>query len=256
LWTAKNKVNTPLPAENATDIPPYTILFYPNQIGTVNVTARCFDAFPKSRSNSTTVTVMNPFLICPADSLVNVPTSCQINNCNSGSALAVQDNTILANPSFASTPFNITFTATKVGDVNVSAICENPYRPTARAVVRILGFVTTTTTPMHGTFTCTNFRCDNVQDTEWKCSCTYNNKVGQDVVFQFIFAKNGQVVQVPPAPKHNTVGSGTALVSNVFDCSTVDSGNYIVSWKAYLDENKRNPIAWSTPSSELPQINC
>jgi hypothetical protein len=257
LWTAKNKDGTkPLPLENSTDIPPYTILFYPNQTGKVNVTARCFDAFPKSRSNSTEVSVVKQFLICPAEAWVNTPTSCEINNCNLGFANAIQDNVILANPSFTSTPFNITFTAPRVGEVNVTAFCENPVRPSAKAVVKILTTGTATTTPVVGTFTCTNFKCVNTQDTEWECSCTYSNKVGQDIIFQFTFAKSGQVVGIPPAPRDNIVGPGTALVSRIFDCSNVDSGTYMVSWKAYRDETKRNPIAWSTPVSELPQIDC
>ena len=254
LWTAKNKVDTPLPHENTTDIPPYTILFYPNQTGSVNVTARCFDAFPKSRSNSTEVPVLNPFLVCPPSAPVNTPTSCQISNCNSGFANVVQNNVILAGPSFTSSPFSLTFTAPNVGTASITAVCQNPARPSITATVQILG-ATTTTAPPQGIFTGTDFKCVRT-DGSWECSFLYNNKVGQDIIVQFIFAKDGKVETVPPAPKSNTVGSGSAVTKVTLECSSVDSGNYVVSWKAYRDETKRNPIAWSTPSSELPQIDC
>jgi len=257
VMSVTNKNNNPLPAPNATVVgQPMDLVYYPKQTGSVNVTALCFDPFPKSRGNSTEVPVLNPFIVCPSQGLVNVPLSCQVNNCNSGYVQAVQNNALLGSSSFTSTSFTLTFTAQTVGSVSVSASCNSPPIPLTTVSIPILsGLGTTTTTAAIGTFTGTNFQCIKL-DGSWQCSFAYNNKAGQDIIVQFSFANSGVVAQPPNTPTYTIAGQGSSIAKVTFDCNLNDPGTYVVSWKAYRDETRRNPIAWAAPSSSLPQVDC
>lgn len=265
FFTAQNVQGSPLSAQIGNFIPPYQISFNPNQTGSVNVTARCFDPFPGTRANSTTVPVLNQFLICPSSANVNIPTSCQVNNCNSGYIQAVENNALLAQSPFASSPFTLAFTATSVGTVNVTAFCQNPVIPFATATIPVVTGVSPppiTQPPATGTFTGVNFQCSPKIGTQITCSFTYTNKFTnalgqpQDVIVQFNFANNGVVEQnVQGSPV--TAGPGTNIAQITFDCSLHNSGTYVVSWKAYADESRTNPIAWSTNSpNPLPEASC
>jgi len=257
VWSVSNKEGTPLTSTVSQNIPPHSVNFTPNTTGKLNVTARCFDAPPKFRSNSTLIDVLNPFLICPEQGFVNQEVQCTVNNCNSGLYSVSLDSNSLASGTIANSLYTIKFTSGKIGDAKVSASCSSPSIPLETRTVKILtSLVTTTSTAVPGTFIGNGFKCVKIDATTWECSFLYNNKVGQDVVVQFLFAKaSGEVLQTPPAPRHNIVGSGSAVTKVLFDCSSVDSGRYTVSWKAYRDEIKRNPIAWSV-SPDLQQIDC
>jgi len=259
LWTVSSKEGTPPPLTStiSSNIPPHTVNFTPNTTGKVNVTARCFDAPPKFRSNSTIIDVLNPFLVCQEQGFVNQEVQCTVSNCNSGLYSVTLDTDSLTSGEITSSPFTIKFTSGKIGDAKVSASCSIPSIPIETRTVKILtSLITATTTPLPGTFTGTGFKCAKIDSNTWECSFLYDNKVGQDVVVQFLFAKtNGEVLATPPAPRHNIASSGNGVAKVIFDCTSVDSGRYTVSWKAYRDELKRNPIAWST-SSELQQIDC
>jgi len=265
FFTVQNAQGNPLPLTVGNPIPPYTVYFYPNQTGSVNATARCFDPFPGTRTNSVTVPVLNPFLICPSSATVNVQTSCQVNNCNSGYIQAVENNVLLGQSPFTSSPFTLAFTPPSVGTVNVTAFCQGPFIPLTTATIPVVTGTTAppiTQPPVIGTFTGSNFQCSPKIGTKITCSFTYTNKYTnafgqlQDIIVQFNFANNGVVVQnVQGNPV--TAGPGTNVAQITFDCSLYNSGVYIVSWKAYADETRTNPIAWSTNSPiPLPQAVC
>jgi hypothetical protein len=253
-WFAKNLNSNPLPQINITTIPPYTVYFYPNQTGTVNATAQCFDIFPNNRTNSTTVTVQNPFLVCPSTCAVNSACTCTVNNCNSGLFLAVFNNTALSTQPFSTNPYTATFTPTQIGTVSAIATCDNPLLPSVKANIQIVGIgnVTTTTTTqiISGSFTHSGFRC--VQGgNRWTCTINYNNQAGQSVFIFYDLFNAGKRTD----SKSSTVNTGSGVSSVIFDCVSEGPGTYSVTVKAYLTETRANPIDWST-TSETQTITC
>ena len=264
LITAANLQNNPLPNQGYAIIPAsYTVNFYPNQTGTVNVTVYCNDP-SRPRTNTTVVSVLNQFLICPSDTFVYVQSSCQVNNCNSGYVQAVEGSTLLSQSSFTSNPFNLSFTAPNVGNVNVTAFCNNPYLPVSYANVRVLtpigpGPGPTTPAPVGGTFVGTGFTCSPIDgsSTRYTCGFTYtNNYYGKPVFVMFTFSSAGVVAQPAQQYVSQAGPGGPAIVSTTFDCNQVDSGNYQVTWKAFSDDSYRTAIAWFRSSDPIPQINC
>jgi hypothetical protein len=252
-WIAQNLNNNPLPTINITTIPPYTVYFFPNQTGTVNVTAHCFDV-TNPRSNSTTVTVQNPVLVCPASCAPSSSCTCTVNNCNSGLFLATSSasNAVIAVQPFSTNPYSATFTAPQTGVVNVVATCDNPLLPSAKAIIQIGGTSTTTSTSVvPGAFTHSNFRCLQVGN-KWTCTISYNNQVGQAAsLVYFLFSQNAY-----KNSKSVTISSGSGVSSPVvFDCGVEGSGTYSVSLKVYLSDLRINPIDWSL-STETQTVSC
>ena len=259
-WFVKNLNGNPLPVSNVSTIPPYSVYFFPNQTGTVNVTASCMDAFPNNRTNSTTVTVQNPFLVCPPTCTVNTACTCTVNNCNSGLFLALFNNTAISVQTFSANPYTAAFTPTQIGNVTVVATCNNPLLPSVTASISIIGNVTTTTTtstpPVQGSFTHSNFKClRGTDNTKWTCSISYSNQVGQPAfVFFDLFNVAGKRLDsksVTASP--TTVGS--AVAAQIFDCSIEGLGTYSVTFKVYQTETRVSPIDWSN-SLETQTVSC
>jgi hypothetical protein len=127
----------------------------------------------------------------------------------------------------------------------------------------VSGTSTTTTTPAIGTFVGTNFQCSPKIGTKVTCTFAYTNKYTnafgqpQAIIVQFNFAANNGVVVQNVQGSPITASPGTNVAQITFDCTLYDPGVYVVSWKAYPDESRTNPIAWSTNSPiSLPQANC
>ncbi len=252
-WIVQNLNNNPLPLINITTIPPYTVYFFPNQTGTVNVTTSCFDS-ANPRSNSTTVSVQQPLLVCPQTCAPNSQCSCTVNGCSSGLFLATStlSNAVISVLPFTSNPYTATFNAPSSGSVNVVTTCDNPLLPSAKATIQI-GTTTGTTSPTipPGAFTHSNFRCLQVAN-KWTCTLNYNNQVGQVASLVYsIFSQNKYA-----DAKSVTVGTGSGVSSPViFDCGIEGSGTYSVSFKVYLTDLRNNAIDWSL-STEAQTISC
>lgn len=262
LLSATNLQNNPLQSPATAIIPiSYSINFYPNQTGSVNVTAYCVDPSPRSRANTTTVNVLSQFLTCPSSTLVNTQTTCQVNNCNSGYAQAVENNNLLAQSNFASNPYVINFIPPSTGDVNVTAFCSNPQLPMSAADVKVLTAIGTGTsqpTPPIGTFVSTGFACTQVSGSSWRCTLNYNNNYGSPVFVLFSFSDTSTGIVVQPSQQLSaTAGTGSGSAQTTFDCSQVNSGTYKVIWKAYSDDTYTNPISWLRPVTDgVPNVQC
>jgi len=264
FWSVQNLFGTPLPQLNITTIPPYIVFYFPNQTGTVNATANCFDAFPNNRSNSTLVTVLNPFLACPQTCDINSQCTCTVNNCNSGLFFAVFNNSVFSFQPFATNPYQASFTQSQTGNVTVISTCDSPQMPSARASIQInsgtiTSSTTTTTTnssipPVSGTFSHSNFVCSQA-GSKWTCTLNYDNEVGQQVFLYFDAYAAGKIAQTSSSISLTT-GPGQTFTS--FDCSSalLSGGSYVVSFKVYQTQTRNNnPIDWST-SKEVQYIRC
>ena len=246
-----------MPQINITTIPPYTVYFFPNQTGTVGVTASCFDVFPNNRSNSTTVTVQNPFLVCPTSCIVNSACSCIINNCNSGLFLAVLSNSAFPPQPFSTNPYTATITPTQTGTLTAIATCDNPLLPSTKASISIVGggnvTTTTTTTIVPNVFTHSGFKCLQ-GGSKWTCTINYNNQVGQPVIV-FFDLFNSMRARIDTKSATLSIGSGVSSPV-IFDCGVEGAGTYSVTFKVYgTDSRVIPPIDWST-SPEAQTIRC
>jgi len=260
FWSVQNLFGTPLPQINITTIPPYIVYYFPNETGTVNATANCFDIFPNNRSNSTLVTVLNPFLSCPQTCTANAQCTCTLNNCNSGLFLAVFNNSAISIQPFATNPYSAAFIPTQTGNVTAIATCDSPLLPSAKASIQVVSGTTTTstsTTPtsvVPGSFTHSNFVCTQLES-KWICTITFNNQLGQQAFLFFdVTQTTGKLIQ-SSKPIPMTPGSGVSQ-SAVFDCVTIqEQGSYLVSFKVYQTETRNTLVDWSH-SSEVQRMRC
>jgi len=243
-WLITNLNSNPLPQINITTIPPYTVYFYPNQTGTVNATANCFDAFPNNRTNATTVTVQNSFLTCPSSCVVNSQCSCTVNGCSSGLFLATFNNAAISTQPFSSNPYTATFTPTQTGTVTAVSTCNNPLLPSVNATIQIVTGSTVSPPPGSGGFSHSNFKCVQT-GSRWICTINYNNQLSPaQTAFLFFDASLQGVVK--QSSKSIPISTGTGVSSPyTFDCGTLGTGSYAVTFKVYQTETRIGPVDWA-----------
>jgi hypothetical protein len=104
-----------------------------------------------------------------------------------------------------------------------------------------------------GIFRAYGFNCISI-DGGKKCSISYENLIGEDVIFLFMFTDNkGRIVSVSSP----IINQGSGSVSSLIFCNSVGSGNYMVQWRAYRVSDQRllKEIAWSK-TNEIIKIVC
>jgi len=237
VWALQNTEGNPLSSILSQSIPPATIEFSPNATGTIAVKAVCWT---NNQVLTYTLQVKERFVKCDDICSTKNNCYCSVTGCLSGTFTAVLGDTVLKwKDPIGSTSYSTYFIPEKIGTVNVDVTCNNPVK-TGTAQIPVTG-------KPSGKFSGTNFKSKQVDDS-YKLTLDYVNNLNEDAII--VFTKNGDAVN-----KKFTAEPGSGTASATFDCDTLGSGDYMISWKAYKSSNKEDPIAWSIPD-EMKEIQC
>jgi len=240
IWSLQNTQGTPLSSslsQQFPQTPPATVEFTPNNTGTITVRAMCWT---NNQVLTYTLQVKQRLVKCDDECTVNNNCYCSVTGCLDGTFTAVLGDTVLKwKDPIGSTSYSISFIPEKVGTIDVDVNCNNPVK-SGTAQIPVTGKV-------GKKFSASNFKSKQI-DNSYKLTLDYINNLNEDVII--VFTKNGDAVN-----KKFTAEPGSGTASVTFDCDTLESGSYMISWKAYKSSNKEDPIAWSTPD-EMKEIEC
>ncbi len=145
-----------------------------------------------------------------------------------------------------------TTTTTTISDTTTTTSDTTTTTPPDTTTTTISDTTTTTITP--GKYSFNSFVSSPIEG-GYRCNLDYENSAGEDIIILFLFknTKTGKIVTVSTS----VAPEGTGTASGIIYCSTVEPGDYEVSWRAYLESDPKleDPIAWSK-STEVIDITC
>ena len=256
LWVLKNEENKPLDRPIVMKITSSSpISFEAKMEGKISVFAFCFTSPYGAMRNHTTLEVKKKPLVCDEECEVRKECKCEVNYCNDGRFIVIQQGRILKDKEIRRSGEEFEFIPERKGIAEVRVYCFNPTMK-LNTTIPIVGEEgeeeegEETTTTIEKEFSVSNFECKKVEK-QYVCSVKYHNKISDERVLLVLIFSNPEKGKLYKRSRYVTEGVGEKTI--YFTCRT--RGTFYVSWKAYRETDKEVPIAWST-SDELLRVRC